>query len=133
MAAQMRADRDVFQHGHVGHQFDMLKRSGDAEFYDLLRGGMADLFAEHGDRAARGGEHAGDQVERRAFAGAIGTDQRHDLAGLDVERDVVDRDHAAELFAGVVDLQEYVGRDRGPRARGQDQRRIGSFSFGPER
>ena len=112
LAAQMRADRDVFQHAHVRHQFDMLEGAGDAELCHLLRRRVVDFLAEHRDRAARRGQHAGDQVEGRALAGAVGADQRHDLAGLDVEGDVVDRDHAAELLARMVDLQQHGGSGR---------------------
>src|SRR5207244_6119933 len=34
---QMRADRDILQHRHVGHQLDVLEGAGDAELDDLLR------------------------------------------------------------------------------------------------
>ena len=47
VAAQMRADRDVFQHGHVRHQFDMLEGAGDAELDHLLRRRVVDALAEH--------------------------------------------------------------------------------------
>src|SRR6202165_2183089 len=103
MAAQMRADRDVFQHTHVRHQFDMLEGAGDAELCYFLWRRVVDFPAENRDRAARRGEHAGDQVEGRALAGAVGADQGDDFARLDVEGDVVDRDHAAELLARMVD------------------------------
>ena len=52
MAAQMRADRDVLQHGHVGHQLDVLEGAGDAELDDFLRRRVVDLVAEHRDGAA---------------------------------------------------------------------------------
>ena len=42
VAAQMGADRDVLQHGHVGHQFDMLEGAGDAELDHLLRRRVVD-------------------------------------------------------------------------------------------
>ena len=112
LAAQMRADRDIFQHAHVRHQFDMLEGAGDAEPGHLLRRRVIDFPAEHRDRAARRSQHAGDQVEGRALAGAVRADQRHDLAGPDVEGNVVDRDHAAELLARMVDLQQHGGRVR---------------------
>ena len=125
MAAQMRADRDVLQHGHVGHQLDVLEGAGDAELDDLLRRRVVDLVAEHRDRAAGRRQHAGDQVEGGALAGAVGADQRHDLAGLDVEGDVVDGDHAAELFARLLDLQQHGGGGRRALALGERQRRVG--------
>ena len=79
------------------------------------------------------GEHAGDQVEGRALAGAIGADQRDDLAGLDFERDVIDGDYAAELLAGLVDLQQHAGRGRRPGPRRQGQRGIGAVAARLER
>src|SRR5882757_10124481 len=93
----MRPDRDVLQHGHVGHQLDVLEGAGDPKLDHLLGRCVGDLLAQHGDLAAGCGQHAGDQVEGGALAGAVRADQRDDLAGVDVERDVVDGDHAAEL------------------------------------
>ena len=57
--AQMRADRDVLQHGHVGHQLDVLEGAGDAEFYNFLRRRIVDLVAEHRDGAAGRRQHSG--------------------------------------------------------------------------
>ena len=126
----MGADRDVLQHGHVGHQLDVLEGARDAELHHLLRRSVVDLVAEHRDGAAGRGQHAGDQVEGRALAGAVGPDQGHDLAGMDLERDVVDGDHAAELLARVLDLQQHGGRCRRAHAGGKRQRGIGR-SCGP--
>ena len=41
-------------------------------------------------------QHAGDQIERRGLAGAVGTEQADDLAALHREVDVIDRDQPAE-------------------------------------
>jgi hypothetical protein len=79
--------------------------SGDAELDDLLRRGVLDLPAEHRERAAGRAQHTGDEVEGRALAGAVRADQGHNLAGLHVERDIVDSDHAAELLARVIELE----------------------------
>src|SRR6185437_10995826 len=95
----MRADRNVLQHGHIRHQLDVLERPGNAELHDLLRPRVADLSAEHRERAAAGAQDAGYEVEGRALAGAVRSDQRYDLARLNLEGDVVHRDHAAELLA----------------------------------
>jgi hypothetical protein len=64
------------------------------------------------------------RLNGRALAGAVGTDQRDDLAGLDVERDVVDGDHAAELFSRFLDLQQHGGRGRRALALGEGKRRV---------
>src|SRR4029079_16717702 len=124
MPAQMGADRDILQHGHVGYQFDVLEGPGNAELDDFLRRRVVDLGAEHGDRAAARGQDAGNEVEGRALAGAVGTDQGDDLARPDIERDVVDGDDAAELFSRLVDLQQYRRHGCRPRARRQSARRI---------
>src|SRR5690606_15060591 len=62
-------------------------------------------FAQEADLAPCGGQHAGDEVEGGAFAGAVGADQAHDFAGLEREADVVHGNQAAELLAYRVDLK----------------------------
>ena len=104
MAAQMRAERDVLEHGHVGDQLDVLERARDAAPDDALRRRLLDPLPLRRDLAAVGGQHAGDQVEHRALAGAVRTDQRDDLGRADVERHVVDGNHAAELLARLAHL-----------------------------
>ena len=46
-----------------------------------------------------GGMHAGQDLDQRRLAGAVVADQRHDLAGMDVEIDVGQRRDGAELLA----------------------------------
>ena len=46
--------------------------------------------AQHPRLAARGIDHAGEQLERRGFAGAVGTEEGDELARLDVEIDAAD-------------------------------------------
>ena len=120
----MRADRDVLQHGHVGHQLDMLEGSGDAELCHFLRRRVVDVAAEHGDGAAGSGEHAGDQVEGGALAGAVGADQGDDLARPHVEGNIVDGDHPAELFSRIVDPKQQLRLRGRPRPRRKRQRGI---------
>ena len=43
-------------------------------------------------------QEGGDQLEQRAFPGAVRADHREDLAILDVEADIVHRDQAAEAL-----------------------------------
>ena len=51
-------------------------------------------------------QKAADQVEERGLAGAVGTDDGAQLAGLDRHRHVVDGDQAAELLGDVLDPQQ---------------------------
>ena len=59
-----------------------------------MPGGSASLAERH--RAGLGGVIAGDHVQRRGLAAAVGADQAVDLAGLDVEIEAVDGAHIAE-------------------------------------
>src|SRR5579864_7436370 len=102
----MRADRDVFQNRHVGNQLYVLKRSSHAKLRHLLRLGAIERSAQNGDSAAAASEHARDEIEGRALAGAVRTDQRNDFASIDAEGDIVDRHHAAKLLARVIDFEE---------------------------
>jgi hypothetical protein len=103
---KMRADRDVFQHRHVWNELDMLEGSGDAEPGHFLRRRVVDLSAENGNRAAGCGEHAGYQVEGRAFAGAVWADEGDDFTHPHREGNVIDRNYAAELLARMIDPQQ---------------------------
>jgi hypothetical protein len=55
---------------------------------DAVRRLAADLAALEADRAARGRERAGDQVEGGALARAVGADQAEDLALGELEVDL---------------------------------------------
>ena len=73
---------------------------------------------------------AGDQVEGRALAGAVGSDQGDDLAGLHVEGHVVDRNEAAELLAGLVDLHQRRRRSQARARAWRVRRRVGGLRAG---
>jgi len=61
-----------------------------------------------------GGLNARENFDERRFAGAVGTHQRHDLAGRDGERDSVEHQIAAETLADGL----------GDNGRGRHRRRI---------
>ena len=44
-------------------------------------------------------EDGAEDTDQRRFAGAVVADQPRDLPGDDVDRDIVERDHAAETLA----------------------------------
>ena len=91
------AQHDVVEHGHAGEQRDVLERARDAECGDLRRARMGDVAAFEGDGAAGRAVEARDHVEQGGLAGAIRTDDRHDLAATDGHRHVLNRAHAAEV------------------------------------
>ncbi len=69
-----------------------------------MRRQPGDVLAAETDRAGARNQHAGDRPQRGRFAGAVGADQRDDLAFVDLERDAAaDRDLAIgelELLGG---------------------------------
>jgi hypothetical protein len=59
---------------------------------------LRDVVAIEDNAAGRWRQEFGEQVEKRGFARAVGADQRMDVATLDLQVHVVDRDKAFELF-----------------------------------
>src|SRR3989337_1311184 len=65
---------------------------------------------EHRQRAGAGVEQAGEHLEGRCLAGAVGTEEPDDLAGSQLERDPIDRPH----FFGAAVHQARYGRRSWP-------------------
>ena len=74
------ADQDVLQRRHVGEQPDVLERPGDARLDDLAAAWAAGPLPSNDDLALGGQVQAGEAVEERGLAGAVGADQADDLA-----------------------------------------------------
>ena len=72
-----------------------------------LAGGVVadDALAVEGHAAVGGRVHTGDHVEGGGLTGAVGADQCHNLALVDVQIQVVDGHHAAELHGGIFHVQ----------------------------
>ena len=95
----------VVKHRHAGKQADVLEGAGHAQLGDLVRALAGDVLAQERDPALGGLVHAGHHVEGGGLARAVGTDQGHDLALVDVHRQVVHGDDAAEAHGQMVDMQ----------------------------
>ena len=67
------------------------------------------LAAPDDDPAAVRRDRAGQDLDERALAGAVGAHQRVDLAGSDRQRRVVERDHGAVRLGDVGRLEQQVG------------------------
>ena len=105
------ADHHVVEHGHRTKEGNVLKGARDAEADHVVRPHLEHGVAVEERRAAAGPVDAGDDVEERRLAGAVGTDQRDDLALVDVERDAVECHHTTEPDAEVAHLeQRHIGR-----------------------
>ena len=105
-------EHDVVEHGHAREQRDVLEGARDAECGD--RGGtrVRDVAAFQRDGPAGRAIEARDHVEQRRLAGAVRTDDRHDLAATDGHRHVFNRAHATEVFRHAGDgKQRLIGRN----------------------
>jgi len=102
----VRADEHVLEHGHVRRQLQVLERPRDAEAHDPVRRLAQQVFAVVADCAAVRLVQPRDDVERRRLARAVRPDQPCDLALFDAQRELVEREDAAEAPADVVDLEQ---------------------------
>ena len=131
-AVQVRGDQHVFKYGLGLEQADVLEGAGQAQPGDPVGRGF-DRLLEYPSVLARvqglhfalrmvgydqlvfiphlpvgGFVYAGDAVEGRGFAGAVGADQRHDLAAVDMHAQVIDGDHAAKLHGDAFEFQHMI-------------------------
>src|SRR5437879_2883534 len=102
----MAADAHVVEAAHVVEEADVLERARDAVARDLVRLETRDVLAVEHDSAAGGLVEAGDVVEEGCLAGAVGPDQREDLAALDVKAHVVNSHKAAKSLGEVGQLED---------------------------
>src|SRR5690606_21629593 len=110
-------DDQVLEHAHLAEQPDVLEGARDPGTRDakplhlleqkLLAVGMVGELAD--GRLVE----AGQAVEHRGLAGAVRPDDRGDLALVRGEREVVDRDQAAEAHGQVLHLAQRRARIHG--------------------
>jgi hypothetical protein len=58
------------------------------------------------DGSAVGGKHAGENLDQRALAGAVGAHQRMDFAGAHAERGRAQGDDRPEILGDVADVEQ---------------------------
>ena len=92
----MAADAHVVEHRQVAEQREVLEGAADADVGDAVRRPAQDAAALEQDVAGARRVEPAEAVEQRRLAGAVRADQAEDLALPHVERDVVERDDAAE-------------------------------------
>ena len=80
---------------HAREDAPALGRLRDAQLRDLVRRHLRDVAAVEGDRAFARARIAEDRHHQRGLAGAVGADQRDDLAFVDVEVDALQRHDVA--------------------------------------
>ena len=100
------AEHEVVEHGQVGEQLDVLERARHAQAGDLVRLLADQVVAVEGHAAFLRLVDARQHVEDRGLAGAIGADDREELALADLEADAVDRGDAREPQHDVADVDD---------------------------
>ena len=106
-AVDPREEAQVLLHGQVAGQRCVHRREVRAGERPRSARRHVDALDRHRARARL--EHAEDHVDRGGLAGAVGTEQSHDLARGDAKRDVVYGDR------GAVGLAETIDREGGAR------------------
>ena len=123
-------DGEVFFHEQVVEELAALPGAREAELRAGVGGQGADVATVEQDLAAAAHE-TGDGVDERRLAGPVGSDQADELALADLEADVAQRVHAAEVDRDPVAGEHWALsralQARRPRAR---QRQRGPRAFG---
>ncbi len=108
----------VLSDRQVGHERGILEDRCQPEPRGRGGRGHLDRLAVDGDRPRVRPDHAGEQLDERALARAVGAEQRVHLARLDDERGRAQRDDRAVALGELPGLEEaaavfaHVGRDR---------------------
>ena len=92
----------------VGEFAGDLEGAQQAPGEQLVRLEAGDVGAVEEDLAAVGRQRAGDDVEERGLAGAVGADEAGDRAAGDIQRAIGDRLHAAEPLADGHSLDDHI-------------------------
>jgi hypothetical protein len=102
----VRAEQQVLQRRQVVEQREVLEHPGDAARRDGVRRRAQQRRPGEADLAGLRPVHAGDAVEQRGLAGAVGADHGvHALLG-NRQRHAVQRGQAGEFQRHVIELQE---------------------------
>ena len=104
----MKRQADVFQHGHLGENPDVLKGPADAHVGDLGGVLLDDALPLEGNAAGGGNQVAGDGIEECGLAGAVGTDETGKFSLIDVNADIIHSPQAAEGNDQIADLQHFI-------------------------
>ena len=100
----MRANHQVFNHGHCAEQLNILKRPAKAHLRNFISRLLRDVLAVEGDRSRIALQNTGNQVDCRGFPRTVRTDQRMNAALVDHKRQIVYGDKAGKPLCQMVDI-----------------------------
>jgi len=119
-APQEERELGVLERREDGEEVVGLEDEADvlqAESGELGAAQLGEVPARDPDPAARGRGEATDEVEERGLPRAGRTRHGHELAGLDLQREITHRLHGLRLL--LVDLPHALGADGGRRVGGR--------------
>ena len=90
---------------HLQENPASLGNMGQAVAEELIGIGMGDILAAEFDGAAAGVHQAGNGLQNRTLAGAVGTDQCHDFTLVDMEGDTLDGVDRAVVDMDIINFQ----------------------------
>jgi hypothetical protein len=96
----------VFQNCHARENPASLRRLRDPEPSDLMGGKVGNVPASEQNPSFGGARAPEDRHHERAFAGAVGADQRHDLAEVNVEAHAVQHRDPAVAASDLLDCEQ---------------------------
>ena len=96
----------VFLHGHAREDPAALGDMGDAQLHDPVRRRAGDALSQKGQRSAPAAHQARYGFERGGLPGAVGADQRDDLALVDLKAHALDGVDRAVKDVQIRNLQQ---------------------------
>ena len=99
-----------------------LKCAHQATAHPLVWRQVADVFTQQANAAFGGRKHAGQQIDERGFARAIGTDERMTRSAGNVQADLVGGSDAAKALDQAFTRQHDVAHDVRPQVHGRNKR-----------
>ena len=102
----------IVLHAQRRKQVGDLEGAGNAELGAPVRRQPRDVVTVEHDAAAGRRQHAGDGVEQRGLAGAVGTDDGAALAARDGQADAVDRAQGVEGDDHIGKCQDRLGHGK---------------------
>ena len=94
--SRLRGEAAVLEGAELGENVAPLEGAPDAKAGQPMRTRMLDRSAAQRDRSGSGRELAGEQIDQRGLAGAVGSDDRMDLPAAELYRNSIDRDEATK-------------------------------------
>ena len=95
---RLHGERHVVERGELAQHGGDLERAREPQPHAGVRRQARDVVARRSGSCRSRAQLAGELGDQRRLAGAVGADQRVDLARPHVDRDVVGRDQAAEAL-----------------------------------